>query len=85
LNFELNQINSDRTRLDGLLSSDPAAYNAAVPGFNNEINTYNNGVNSLRGTIAAYNQLVAARNQIAGQLTSLDSAIDTRLTTQSAH
>lgn len=86
LNFQLTQIKSDRARLDSLLAAgQTAAYNAAVPGFNNEIITYNNGVDSLQSTIAAYNQLVAVRNQVAGQLTTLDSAIDTRLTTQPAH
>lgn len=79
LSSQLTQINSDRTNLNSLLSSgQAAAYNTAVPGFNNEIDTYNAGVNSLRTTINSYNQLVAARNLIAGQLTTLDSAIDTR-------
>ncbi len=85
LNFQFNQINSDRARLDSLLSSgQTAAYNAAVPGFNNEINTYNNGYARLQAAISAYNQLVNERNQIAGQLTTLSKAIDTRLTPQAA-
>jgi hypothetical protein len=83
LGYQLNQINSDRAHLNSLMASgQTAAYNAAVPGFNNEIRTYNQGVDALQSDIAAYNQLVAARNQLAGQLTTLASAIDTRLTPQ---
>ena len=86
LSYQFTQITSDRSRLNSLLASgQTAAYNAGVPGFNNEIDTYNNGVDSLRGTIAAYNQLVSARNQIAGQLTTLDKAIDTRQIPQTTH
>jgi hypothetical protein len=85
LGSQLTQINSNRTNLNSLLSSgQAAAYNAAVPGFNNEIDTYNAAVNSLRTTINSYNQLVASRNLIAGQLTTLDSAIDTRQIPQTA-
>jgi hypothetical protein len=76
LETQLSQINSDKAQLDSLLAGGQnAAYNA-------EIRTYNAGVGSLRAAIASYNQLVAARNQLAGQLTTLDSAIDTRLTPQ---
>ncbi len=85
LSFQLTQINSDRARLSSLLASgQTTAYNASVTNFNNEIRTYNDGVTSLQTTISSYNQLVTARNLIAGQLTTLDSAIDTRLTQQSA-
>jgi hypothetical protein len=40
-------------------------------------------VEQLKALIDSYNQLVDSRNQVAGQLTTLDQALDTRLTTQS--
>jgi hypothetical protein len=81
----LNQLNSDRARLDSLRSSGQSAeYNAAVPGFNSEIATYNGGVESYNSDIASYNSVINIRNSIAKDLRSLDNAIDTRLTTQSA-
>jgi hypothetical protein len=86
LSYQLGQINTDRSRLSSLLASgQTGAYNAAVPGFNNEIDTYNATVDTLRNAITGYNQLVASRNQLAGQLTTLDSAIDTRQIPQTAH
>lgn len=81
----LNQIESDRARLDRLKSSgDFAAYNAAVPGFNAEITAYNSGVSRLKNDIDSFNELVQTRNSLAAELRSLDSAIDTRLTPQAA-
>jgi len=81
LQTQLNQINSDKARLDSLLASGQnATYNAGVAGYNAEIRAYNAGIDSLQAAIADYNRLVATRNQVAGQLTTLDSAIDTRLT-----
>ncbi|MBI5906873.1 hypothetical protein HY857_02355 [Candidatus Saccharibacteria bacterium] len=81
----LNQIESDRARLDRLKSSgDFAAYNAAVPGFNTEITAYNSGVTRLKNDIDSFNELVQTRNSLAAELRSLDSAIDTRLTPQAA-
>lgn len=83
LTDQLNQINTDQASLDSLRSSgQTASYNAAVPGYNNEVDAYNNGVNSLSGAIDNYNQLVATRNLVAGQLTTLASALDTRLPQQ---
>ena len=83
LGTALNQINADQGRLNSLLSSEQTvAYNAAIPDYNSEVDAYNNGVDSLRSAITAYNQLVAARNLVAGQLTTLDNALDTRLPTQ---
>jgi len=79
------QINSDRARLDGEKNSgDIATYNAGVDNFNDEVNKYNADYASLRAQITAYNNLVAARNSIAAEIQTLDNAIDTRLTTQSA-
>jgi len=86
LSYQLSQLNSDHAKLQSLqASAQTAAFNAAVPGYNNEINTYNAGVDALRGIVTSYNQLVSARNLIAGQLTTLDSAIDTRQIPQMAH
>jgi hypothetical protein len=86
LSYQLTQINADRSHIEGLLSAgQTSAYNAAVPGYNNEIRIYNAGVDSLRGVVTNYNQLVIARNQIAGQLTTLDSAIDTRQIPPTTH
>jgi hypothetical protein len=83
LNTQYTQITSDRARLNSLQSSGQiSAYNAAVPAFNSEVDSYNSGVNSLQAAIAHYNQLVVTRNQVAGQLTTLDKALDTRVTKQ---
>jgi uncharacterized protein YukE len=80
LDNQLQQLNSDQSHLNSLTASGQSrTYNAAVPGYNAEVDAYNQGVNSLRSLITSYNQLVASRNQIAGQLTTLDSALDTRL------
>lgn len=85
LNSQLEQINSDRAGLDSLRSSGQIAqYNASVAHFNAEINRYNAGVDRLKSQIVAYNDLVSVRNAIAVELSSLDQAIDTRLTTQPA-
>ncbi len=79
----LNKIRSDQSKLSGLLNAgQTAGYNAAIPAYNNEVDGYNGGVAALRSTISTYNQLVVARNLIAGQLTTLDNALDTRLTAQ---
>ena len=81
INARLTQIGTDRSRINGYLRNNQAAeYNAAVPGFNSEIDGYNNAVQNLRSKIDGYNQLVAARNQVAAQLSILDKALDTRTT-----
>jgi hypothetical protein len=85
LGGQLSQINTDRARLDSLRNSGQTdAYNNAVASFNGEVDSYNSSINKLQSDIAAYNDLVNARNAVAGELRSLDNAIDTRLTTQSA-
>lgn len=81
----LGQLQSDRSRLDNLRSSGQiGAYNAAVYGFNAEVDNYNQKLSALQNDIDAYNQLVVSRNAIAVELRGLDSAIDTRLTSQHA-
>lgn len=85
LNGQREAVDADRNRLNDLQSSGQyAAYNAAVPGFNNEIDAYNKGIAQLRTHIAAYNNLVAQHNQLASELRSLYSSIDTSLAPQSA-
>lgn len=76
---QLAQITSDRARINSYASSNQiATYNAAIASFNAEIDAYNRAVQKLKDQIDGYNQLVAARNLIAGQLTTLDKALDTR-------
>ena len=85
LSNQLNQIDADRNRLNSQKASNNyAAYNAGVSGFNAEVDAYNRGVAQLQNDIANYNSLVTTRNAIAQELRSLDSAIDTRLTTQTS-
>lgn len=85
LNAQLTQINSDRARLDSERSSGQvSAYNADVSRFNSEVDSYNAGIKTLQINISAYNSLVATRNALAAEIKSLDQAIDTRLTTQTA-
>jgi hypothetical protein len=74
LNSQLANINSLRptSTYDDLQS--------VVAQYNGQVDSYNDSVVSLQGLIGEYNQLVNARNQIAGELTTLDSAIDTRIT-----
>ncbi len=80
---QLQQINATENQLNNLKAAGQAqAYNDAVPGYNAEVDAYNQGVNSLRVSIGQYNQLVVARNQVAGQLTTLAGALDTRLLPQ---
>jgi hypothetical protein len=85
LQNQSEQINSDRKHLEELRSSNQVGqYNAGIAGFNSEVASYNQGVKKLQSDITAYNSLVESRNSIAGELKSLDSALDTRLTTQAA-
>jgi regulator of replication initiation timing len=64
-----------------LASGQVASYNTAVDNYNEQVNSYNAALVSLKQQIDNYNQLVSTRNAIGGQLTTLDSAIDTRLAT----
>ena len=85
LDAKFSQIEKDRSTLDALRSSGQTEqYNAAVTSFNGEVADYNQSLSKLRADIATYNQSVSTRNAIASELRSLDSAIDTRLTTQAA-
>lgn len=80
LTNEASSLDFQKTHLDQLLSSDQvSSYNAGVTSYNNQADSYNRGVAQLKREITTYNQLVDTRNAIAGQLTTLDSAIDTRV------
>lgn len=57
-----------------------AEYNAGVPAYNAAINAYNANVQTVETLVGQYNQLVVTRNQVAGQLTTLTAALDTRIT-----
>ena len=86
LDSQLASITADRARINGYASSNNvAAYNASVPGFNAKIDRYNAGIGTLQSLITSFNDLVAARNAIAGQLTTLDKALDTRTIQQMSH
>jgi uncharacterized protein YukE len=83
LSAQLSSLNTQRAQLDGLLSgAGAAAYNDAASTYNAQVNAYNGGVTSLQAAIAQYNQLVETRNNVAGELTTLDKAVDTRLAPQ---
>jgi hypothetical protein len=79
-----SSLNSLNTQLASLMSlrnaSELASYNAGVPAYNDLVNTYNANVQTVENLVTQYNQLVTTRNQIAGQLTTLASALDTRVT-----
>lgn len=73
-----NNIQEQRSRLNELATSDGAAYNAAVPGFNQLVDAYNTLAASAQKTIDQHNKLVAERNALAGEINDLTQAIDTR-------
>jgi hypothetical protein len=86
IDSQLAIINSDRARINSYAASNQnASYNAAIPAFNSEIDDYNAAVQKLKDQIDGYNQLVAARNLVAGQLTTLDNALDTRTSKTVSH
>jgi hypothetical protein len=80
LQSTITSLTSQLANLNSLRSSNVSAYNAAVPGYNAAINTYNANVQTVQNLVTQYNQLVATRNQVAGQLTTLTAALDTRVT-----
>lgn len=85
LSNQLNSLNTQRAQLDSLLASgNAAAYNDGADAYNAQVAAYNGGIKSLQAAITQYNQLVAARNNVAGELTTLDKAVDTRLMPQAA-
>lgn len=80
LTTEDSSLNSQDTQLQSLLAGGQVeSYNSAVDVYNTQVNSYNAGVADLKQGITEYNQLVDTRNALAGQLTTLDSAIDNRI------
>ena len=83
LQIQLNNINTDRRRLDSLRDSGQTEeYNSGIDSFNSNVRAYNAAVAKLRSDIASYNSLVEEYNSIARELASLQEAIDTRFTSQ---
>ncbi|MES2970861.1 MAG: hypothetical protein V4702_00895 [Patescibacteria group bacterium] len=79
LNDRENDIQAERSRLDGLLNvKDFERYNAGVNGFNAQVNAYNGVVGRIRALIDQHNRLVAERNAIAEEEGELVKAIDSR-------
>ncbi len=80
LTSEKSQLNDAQNQLKAMLASGQTEeYNATVPAYNNRVNQYNDGVADLKQRISQYNQLVQTRNEVASELTTLDKALDTRL------
>lgn len=80
LNAKLSSINAKQAELNNERQSDIRAYNAGVPAYNSLVDAYNDELGDARGLINQYNDLVTTRNKVAGQLTALAKALDTRLT-----
>jgi hypothetical protein len=80
LTAENNSLNTQKSQLEQMLSSGKVGtYNSAVAGYDSQVDSYNTALASLKQEIMDYNNLVSTRNSVAGQLTTLDTAIDTRL------
>lgn len=85
LQSQLDQINSDKAKLDSYKASGQARqYNALVGTYNSEVDSYNSSLDRLQADINNYNDLVNNYNSIATDLASLEKALDTRLSTQPA-
>ena len=77
----LNALNAQQSNLTSLRNSgDITAYDGGVPSYNSSIDAYNAQVQIAENLVSQYNQLVVSRNQVAGQITTLVSALDTRET-----
>jgi len=81
LGSSLNALNSQQSNLTNLRNSgNISAYDAGVPAYNSSVDAYNAQVQITESLVSQYNQLVASRNQVAGQITTLVTALDTRVT-----
>jgi hypothetical protein len=78
LSAQLASLQADRANIENSTSR------SEVDAYNSRVSRYNSGVHQLQADIASYNALVEARNSIAAELASLQSSLDTRLTTQAA-
>jgi hypothetical protein len=82
LDAQEQSLDVERKRLDSMRSHGQIeAYNAAVPGFNDQVRRYNADVARARSLIDQYNQVVAARNALAIEENELIKAIDSRPST----
>ena len=80
LTAQLARLTTERSQLDALLQNgQTSSYNDGVSTYNGLVDSYNQAVNSLQSNVNSYNLLVQKRNQVAGQLTTLDKALDTRV------
>ncbi len=76
------QLAAQRTQLDEYLDHDMIAeYNAAVPGFNTQVNAYRSEVSETNAVINRFNTILDARNAIAIQEEELQKALDSQIQT----
>lgn len=76
LKSQAAQLNSRMQQMNQLKNSGQLdAYNAAVAGFNADVNSYNTLVSTTRSQIAQYNQLLSERNAIALEQQQLTSEL----------
>ncbi|HEU5187739.1 MAG TPA: hypothetical protein VFT87_04530 [Candidatus Saccharimonadales bacterium] len=73
------QLDQQAAQLDHLRTTDVAAYNAAVPGFNALVNTYNTLVVQTREAIHTYNVLIEQRNSEAATHNDLYKSLDSHI------
>ncbi len=76
LKSQQSNIELERARLDSFRSSNPASYNAAVPGYNQKIQAYNQDIAELKILVARYNELVEKRNLLATTQNDLVKQLD---------
>lgn len=83
LHTSLTNLNQLHAQLNNYLKEgDTESYNNSVDYYNGLVDAYNQNVNELQNLVDEYNSLVMTRNQVAGQLTTLDKALDTRIATE---
>jgi hypothetical protein len=77
-------LKARRAQMDAWLASNNiASYNAAVPGFNQQVNDYKALVSAANTRIHQYNEIIDARNKIAVEEQRLQSAIDSHASSAS--
>lgn len=77
LSLKSEALKQERRLLESQRNN-PAAFNQAVDGYNENVVVYNNEVNALKVLIDEYNKLIVLRNSIAIEERELVEAIDTR-------
>lgn len=77
LNDRRGALDASSERLQQLRSSDDvSAYNAAVPGYNSQVNAFNDEVAQVKRLIDQYNSIVSMRNALAEETKQLTNEID---------